>query len=214
MWLTEFGMALDTADEWAKNPALAWRRPPPVISHPAGGRRSGRLRRVLLFVMSAIAAACLQSGGLHAEDAQIARGKYLVQFGGCNDCHTSGYFLGKPDMARYLGGSDVGFDIPGLGVFVGANLTPDKETGLGNWTTEEIVVAIQTGVRPDGRLLAPIMPWRAFASLKKSDAVAIAAYLKSLPPVEHKVAGPFGPSEQPTTFVMRLVPPEPPGVPD
>ena len=63
----------------------------------------------------------------------------------CFDCHTPGYFFGKPDMARYLGGSDVGFEIPGLGVFVGPNLTPDKETGLGNWTSEQIVTALHTG---------------------------------------------------------------------
>jgi mono/diheme cytochrome c family protein len=61
----------------------------------------------------------------------LERGKYLVTFGGCLDCHTPGYFFGKPDFSRYLGGSDVGFLLPGLGIFVGPNLTPDKETGLG-----------------------------------------------------------------------------------
>jgi len=142
-----------------------------------------------------------------AADPQIERGKYLATIGGCNDCHTPGYFLGKPDMARYLGGSEVGFEIPGLGVFHGPNLTPDKETGLGNWTQDEIVTALQTGMRPDGRQLAPIMPWRAFASLDKSDATAIAAFLQSLPPVKNKTLGPFGPSEKPTSFVMKVVPP-------
>jgi mono/diheme cytochrome c family protein len=77
---------------------------------------------------------------------------------GCGDCHTPGYFLGKPDMARNLGGSDVGFAIPGLGVFVPPNLTPDKETGLGNRTAKQIVTAVTTGKTPDGRMLAPIMP--------------------------------------------------------
>ena len=91
---------------------------------------------------------------------QIERGKYLVTLGGCHDCHTPGYFFGKPDATRYLGGSEVGFEIPGLGVFHGPNLTPDKDTGLGSWTEEQIVAAIQTGTRPDGRVLAPIMPWR------------------------------------------------------
>ena len=65
---------------------------------------------------------------------EIARGKYLVTVGSCTDCHTPGSFFGKPDMSKYLGGSDVGFAIPHLGVFVGPNLTPDKATGLGNWT--------------------------------------------------------------------------------
>ncbi len=139
---------------------------------------------------------------------EIARGKYLVQFGGCIDCHTPGYFFGKPDMARALGGSEVGFEIPGLGVFYGPNLTPDKETGLGNWTKEQIVTALQKGMRPDGRQLAPIMPWKAFANLSKRDADAIAAYLKSLAPVRNKVPGPFGPTEKPTSFIMKVVAPE------
>jgi hypothetical protein len=112
-----------------------------------------------------------------------------------------------PDMARYLGGSDVGFEVPGLGVFLGRNLTPDRETGIGDWTEEQIVTALQTGMRPDGRVLAPIMPWRAFANLTPSDAMSIAIYLKSLPAVSHRVPGPFGPNETPTTFVMKVVPP-------
>ena len=91
---------------------------------------------------------------------EIARGKYLVQFGGCIDCHTPGYFFGKPDMPRALAGSEVGFEIPGLGVFYGPNLTPDKETGLGNWTKAQIVTALQKGTRPDGRSWRPIMPWQ------------------------------------------------------
>lgn len=143
-----------------------------------------------------------------AADPQIERGKYLASLGGCMDCHTPGYFFGKPDMARFLGGSEVGFEIPGLGVFHGPNLTPDKETGLGNWTTDQIIKAMQQGVRPDGRVLAPIMPWRALANLTKADALAIAVYLKSLPPVSNKVPGPFGPTEKPTSFVMKVVPPE------
>jgi hypothetical protein len=72
----------------------------------------------------------------------------------------------------------------------------------------QIVAALQTGKRPDGRELAPIMPWRAFANLTKDDATAIAMYLKSIPPVKHKVPGPFGPSEKPTEFVMKIVPGE------
>jgi mono/diheme cytochrome c family protein len=143
-----------------------------------------------------------------AADPQIERGKYLASFGGCMDCHTRGYFFGKPDMANYLAGSEVGFEIPGLGVFHGPNLTPDKETGLGNWTKEQIVKAMQEGVRPDGRMLAPIMPWRALANLTKEDALAIAAYLQSLPPVRNKVPGPFGPTEKPTSFVMKIAAPE------
>ena len=159
-----------------------------------------------LFAGAIGAALVSLSSGALAQDA-VARGKYLVNFGGCHDCHTPGYFFGKPDQKRELGGSEVGFEIPGLGVFHGPNLTPDKETGLGNWSNDEIVTALQTGVRPDKRILAPIMPWKAFAQLTKDDAMAIAAYLKSIPAVQNKVPGPFGPNQTPTGFVMKIVPP-------
>jgi mono/diheme cytochrome c family protein len=144
-----------------------------------------------------------------ADDAQIARGKYPVTVAGCQDCHTPGSFLGKRDMSRVLGGSEVGFEIPRLGTFYGPNLTPDP-TGIGAWSSAEIVATIRTGVRPDGRKLAPAMPYADFASLTDSDANAIAAYLKSLPPVHNEVPGPFGPNDKATSFVMRVVPPDGP----
>jgi mono/diheme cytochrome c family protein len=138
----------------------------------------------------------------------IERGKYLASFGGCDHCHTPGYFLGKPDTTREFSGSDVGFRVGDLGIFVGPNLTSDKETGLGSWTAEQIAAALTTGVRPDGRILAPIMPWRSFAKLTKADVTALVAYLRSLPPINNKVPGPFGPNEKPPVFVMRLTPPD------
>lgn len=153
------------------------------------------------------AAAALTATGGAAAQTQVERGKYIATIGDCVDCHTPGFFFGKPDMTRYLGGSDVGFEIPDLGIFVGPNLTPDKETGLGAWTDAQIAAAMTTGVRPDGRILAPIMPWHALSQLTKPDLAALVAYLRSLPPVQHKVAGPFGPSEKPTVFVMKVVPP-------
>jgi mono/diheme cytochrome c family protein len=161
--------------------------------------------RIMLPALAAMTAFFF-SVSAHAADPQVERGKYLVHIGGCGDCHTPGNFLGHPDMTRYLGGSDVGFGIPGMGVFVGPNLTPDKETGLGQWTAQQIVTAITTGKRPDGRILAPPMPWRDLAVLSQPDALAIAAFLKSLPPVSNKVPGPFGPDEQPTVFVMAVQP--------
>ena len=161
------------------------------------------MRRVIQFV--AVLALTMAGVAKVAADDRVARGEYLVRFGGCTDCHTPGYFFGKPDLSRFLGGSDVGFDLPEMGTFVGPNLTPDNETGLGRWSRDEIITAIQTGVRPDGRILASIMPWRAFAGLTKSDAGAIADYLKSLPPVSRKVQGPFGSGEKPPVPRMMLV---------
>src|ERR1700754_95293 len=89
------------------------------------------MKRWKLGLMAALLAVATLPA--HAADPAVARGEYLVRVGGCTDCHTPGHFLGQPDMARFLGGSDVGFGIPGDGVFVGPNLTPDKETGLGTW---------------------------------------------------------------------------------
>src|SRR5207247_9496808 len=138
----------------------------------------------LAFVTASVIA--LPAFAAMADDSQITRGKYLVTLGGCNDCHTPGYFFGKPDMSRFLGGSDVGFEIPGQGVFVGPNITPDKKTGIGSWTPEQIVKAIQDGERPDGRMLAPIMPWDAVATLSADDNMANEGFLHSFEPVRNE----------------------------
>jgi mono/diheme cytochrome c family protein len=159
-----------------------------------------------LFV--AAAAAVGVSSAAFADEGDVARGKYLVTIGGCNDCHTPGALLGKPDFSRALGGSEVAFAIPGLGVFAGPNLTPDKETGLGDWTDDQIIAAITAGVTPKGRQLAPIMPYAALSHLTSDDAHAIVAYLKSLPAVKNAVPGPFGPKDTPTTLVFVIVPGE------
>jgi mono/diheme cytochrome c family protein len=116
-----------------------------------------RRRNCLAFVMLAALASPAA-----AADPQVERGAYLVTIAGCSDCHTPGGLLGSPDPSRLLGGSDVGFGVPGVGVFVGPNLTPDKETGLGGWTSDQIVAALTTGKRPDGRVLSGVMPWQAF----------------------------------------------------
>jgi hypothetical protein len=70
--------------------------------------------------------------GARAADPIVERGRYLITIASRIDCHKPGHTLGKPDMACQFAGSDVGFEIPGLGVFYGPNLTPDKETGLGD----------------------------------------------------------------------------------
>lgn len=152
------------------------------------------------------AAATMLLPKAHAE-SPADRGKYLVTLAGCNDCHTPGFFFGKPDMARYLGGSDVGFEIPGLGVFNGRNITPDKETGIGSWTDEQVATAITTGKRPDGRQLAPIMNYASFTYMTKEDVAAIVAYLRSIPAVNNQVPGPFKPGEKVSIFTFRILPP-------
>lgn len=161
-----------------------------------------RVLRPALFATVLLAAAF----DVSAQD-KVARGAYLVGIMGCGDCHTAGSMAGKPDLARKLGGSDVGWQIPGLGVFVGSNLTPDRENGLGAWSDAEIVTALRTGVRPDGRQLAPVMPYMGYANMNDADATAIVAYLRSLKPVAGKVPGPFGPDDKPTAPYFTLVMP-------
>jgi len=68
------------------------------------------------------------------------------------------------------------------------------------------VTAITKGERPDGRILAPIMPWRGLSHLTHADALAIAAFLKTLPAVKNQVPGPFGAAEKPSVFVMVVLP--------
>lgn len=156
----------------------------------------------------------LLSGATAGDSAQLARGKYLVEIAGCGDCHTPGHFSGKEDMRRYLAGSDVGLSLPDGSTVVGSNLTPDPATGLGKWSIADIVRALKSGVTPDGRVLSPIMPWANFNHLTRADAHAIAVFLKSLPPVRHRVPGPFAPGKTPTIAHISLLhrlPPHPCG---
>jgi mono/diheme cytochrome c family protein len=144
-------------------------------------------------MLSAVLAACGPSGG-----DKVKRGEYLIAVAACGDCHTPGALLGKPEMDKVHSGGNVGFEMPGLGIFFPPNLTPDDETGLGKWSEAEIATTIRTGVRPDGRQLAQVMPYGWYGKMSEEDGLAIAAYLKSLAPLSNKVPGPFGPGETST----------------
>jgi len=141
-------------------------------------------------------------------DDNVTRGAYLASIMDCGGCHNTGAFTPKPNLETPLSGSDIGFEVPGLGIFYPPNLTPDKKTGLGNWTDEQVVAAFTTGVRPDGRQLAPAMPWMSYGHITKDDAMALAAYLRSLKPVEHQVPGPFGAQQKATAPYMTVKMPE------
>jgi mono/diheme cytochrome c family protein len=165
------------------------------------------MRGNYLYLLAAIGALAAPAP-VRADERQIDRGKYLVTISGCSDCHTPGGMLGASDKNRMLGGSDVGFGIQGVGVFVGPNLTPDKETGLGKWTDAQIIAAMIAGKRPDGRILSGVMPFEALSHLSAGDAQAIVAYLRSLPPVNNKTPGPFGPNDKTSLMVSVIVPGE------
>ncbi len=154
-----------------------------------------------------VAAALAGTGPAKADDAQIKRGEYLARIMDCTGCHTPGVMSGNPDMAKYLAGGDVGFEIPGLGIFWPPNLTSDEATGLGSWSAAEIAHAVRTGETPDGRILAPIMPYMSYAAITDDDAMALAAYLKSLPPVSNPIPDPVGsPADATLPYLTIMVP--------
>jgi mono/diheme cytochrome c family protein len=136
--------------------------------------------------------------------SNIDRGRYLVSIMDCQTCHTDGAFIGKPDLQHPLAGSSIGHQVDGLGTFWPPNLTPDNQTGLGKWSVKDIVIAITEGRLPDGRELAPAMPWRSYSNLSRTDADAIAAYLKSLPPTASMVRQPVAPDAPVMTVIVRV----------
>lgn len=142
-----------------------------------------------------------------AAEALVERGQYLAHIMDCGGCHNTGAFTPTPNLDTPLAGSDIGFEMPGLGVFYPPNLTPDAETGLGKWSDTQIIAAVTTGLRPNGRALAPAMPWMSYSHLNADDAKALVAYIRSLTPVAHKVPGPFGPSEKPNAPYMTVASP-------
>ncbi|HEY9348912.1 MAG TPA: cytochrome c [Inquilinus sp.] len=151
-------------------------------------------------------AACSVTSPAAAQD-RIKHGEYLAAIMDCTGCHTTGALLGKPDPQRHLAGSEVGFRIPQLGIFYPPNLTPDPETGLGGWSEADIIRAIRMGERPDGRVLAPVMPYHSYSRLSDADALDLATYLKSLKPIRHQVPAMVGASEKPTAPYLTVVMP-------
>lgn len=158
-----------------------------------------------------------------AKASQIARGKYLVDIMGCHDCHTPMKMGPKGpewDMTRALSGhpeelvmppapalppgpwvASIGatftaFASPAGTVFT-RNLTPDKETGLGDWTVEEFIATMKTGrERGKGRPVMPPMPIQNLAAMTDSDIRALFAYLQSLPPIKNRTPQPIEPEQK------------------
>jgi len=130
----------------------------------------------------------------------IKYGEYLaVPIAHCLSCHTPLGADGRRDMTRLFAGGRLlprvgGRLVPGVqDTIYSANLTPDKETSLGTWSDAQIIQAIY-GVRPDGRVLLPPMPWPYFAGkIAAEDLQALLAYLRSLQPITNKVPPPAAP---------------------
>jgi mono/diheme cytochrome c family protein len=127
-------------------------------------------------------------GSASAQSAAVKRGDYLANtIMTCANCHTP---KGPPAAVAgkdYSGG--LSWDTPGFAV-TASNITPDKETGIGNWSAADVRKALIDGVRPNGVALAPIMPSGFYAILTPADADALVAYVRSLKPVKNKVKDP------------------------
>jgi len=115
--------------------------------------------------------------------AQRPRGEEIVRNAAvCGQCHAASER--DPD-GPLSGGKE--FRDWRIGVARASNLTPDDDTGLGTWSEADIVRALRSGQRKDGRLLAPVMPYEWFHDMADDDALAVARYLKSLQPVRNAV---------------------------
>jgi mono/diheme cytochrome c family protein len=146
-------------------------------------------RSVGAAIASAILASSLIAPGraqdkvgtsLDAQDfGQIERGRYLAVAGDCASCHTVPG-SGQP----FAGGRPI--ETP-FGTVVGANITPDSETGIGAWSDDQFVRALREGKGHDGELLYPAMPYPYYTKLTESDALAIRAYLNTVTPVRNAV---------------------------
>lgn len=122
-----------------------------------------------------------------ASSPLIERGEYLARAGNCGSCHTAS------DGEAMAGG--VAFETP-FGKIYSTNITPDEQTGIGNWTEAQFAQALRKGVRPDGTHLYPVFPYTAYTKVTDQDAAALFAYLKSVPavnalPPENEMSFPF-----------------------
>lgn len=169
----------------------------------------------IALATAALSCTLLAPGAALAENATalVKRGAQLVGIGGCMDCHTP-FRMGangpEKDLARGLSGHPEALQMPPppklaeawnwagsatMTAFVGpwgmtysANLTPDRETGIGAWTQEQFIQAMRSGKHVgDARPILPPMPWQALAGLPDKDLRAIYAYLMAQPAIRNKV---------------------------
>ena len=136
----------------------------------------------------------------------VERGAYLVNtVMACDGCHTprgkSGFIMEK----RFSGGSQV-WDTPAYTVR-GTNITPDRETGIGAWSDDEIRRSLTEGIRRHGVPLAPQMPFAFYKILTPRDLDAVVAYLRTITPVRNEVQAPVYKAAMHTELVPGAVKP-------
>jgi mono/diheme cytochrome c family protein len=131
--------------------------------------------------------------GIDQQDfSQIEHGHYLATLADCAACHTK-----KEGGKPFAGGRPI--ETP-FGTILSANITPDSETGIGNWTDQQFDNAVRRGIRADGSRLYPAMPYVSYTKMSRDDVKAIRAYLATLKPVHSAVAT----NHLPFPFNIRL----------
>jgi hypothetical protein len=138
---------------------------------------------------------------------RFARGKYLVEnVNGCFDCHSPHDWTSSASLAddpRRGSGAILPLqDLPGQ--VVAPNITPDPESGAGNWTDDQLARAIREGIGHDGRALFPLMPYERYRTMSDEDLASVVVYLRSIPPVRNQL-----PQTQiifPVKYLIRSVP--------
>jgi mono/diheme cytochrome c family protein len=111
------------------------------------------------------------------DDSLVAKGEYLARAGDCVACHTapgSALFAGRRAMPTPFG------------TLYSSNITPDPETGIGQWSADDFYRVMHTGRSRDGGLLYPAMPFASYTKVTRADSDAIFAYLRSIPPVKRQ----------------------------
>ncbi len=143
------------------------------------------LRRFLVLggILAAFAA-----GPAHAATDQVIRGEYLAHAADCVACHT------VQGQAAWTGGR--AFVLPMIGKIYSPNITPDKDTGIGQYTDAEWISMMHEGVGHGGKHLYPVMPYNSYTRITDDDALAIKAYLFTIPavhvePIENEIGFPF-----------------------
>ena len=141
-----------------------------------------------------------------ATPQRLARGRYLVDgVLGCFGCHTDQDWSkpGAPPVAGKEGSGHVWSDqdLPWL---IAPNITPDKETGAGNWSDDTLARAIREGIGHDGRALFPIMPYSHYRQLSDEDLASVIVYLRTVPAVRNQLATTKMPF--PLNFLMQNMP--------
>ena len=140
--------------------------------------------------------------------ARLARGEYLVRnVDDCMGCHAEHDWTAHdaPVLPNTLGaGQDMNILKGFPGKVYAPNITPDRETGAGNWSDDQLARAIREGVGHDGRALFPFMPYPDFRALSDEDLASVVVYLRSLPPVRKR--WPATELIFPVKYLIRSVP--------